>query len=198
MLIPSLEKYCAMMLPNPPITEFSSKYPEAGAWVGGGRQIDANNHKMIWERMPPPLSFKEILNWRDYYLPQPSCFMNRDVIGNELHLNESYHIEMDFDLWLRISKKYSMIPISQILSINYRHENAKTARVDLLYRSMAEKWTILLEQAGIDYTAERIKDEIHREIELVYKLRHYSKMKPIAFFKPLIKKLSTYLNNMIF
>jgi hypothetical protein len=50
---------------------------------------------------------------------------------------------MDFDLWLRISKRFSIIPIEQILSINLHHSKAKTASLRFKNRAMAERWLIL-------------------------------------------------------
>ena len=92
-----------LYLPNTfkTITDYSSKYPEAGAWAGGGRQIDSKTGEKIWDRPPPPLGFEEILCWSQYSLPQPSCFLNRSVLNNTLFVNEKYHMRMDFDLWLR-------------------------------------------------------------------------------------------------
>jgi len=125
------------------IVEHAHRYPEAGAWAGGGRSINSRSRKLIWERLPPDLEFSQILGWNKYYLPQPSCFLNRRVLKDDIYLNESYHLQMDFDLWLRISKRFSIIPIEQILSINLHHSKAKTVSLKLMNRAMAERWLIL-------------------------------------------------------
>jgi len=168
------------------------KYPKAGAWSGGGRQIDPENGKLLWEHLPPPLRFEKILSWNQYYLPQPSCFLNRKVLCEKIHLNESYHMQMDFELWLRISKDHLMVPVNQILSVNYRHPLAKTGRTKLLYRALAEKWTILLEYGGIDFTAGEIERYLAADIDLIQKLRRatgWRIVKPVVpFLKKLLKK----------
>jgi len=171
------------------IAEQATLHPHAGAWAGGGRQIDPETGKQLWERLPPPLEHKEILNWSQYYLPQPSCFMNRKVLGEKLYLNERYHMQMDFDLWLRISKELEMIPINQVLSANYRHSRAKTGRVDLRYRALAEKWTICLEYGGIEHTTNEIERTLRGDIELIEKLRRVSRNKMIHPLVPLLKRL---------
>jgi len=171
------------------IAEQAILYPNAGAWVGGGRQIDPETGKQLWERLPPPLTHEEILSWSQYYLPQPSCFMNRRVLGDRLYLNERYHMQMDFDLWLRISKDFTLIPINKILSVNYRHSRAKTGRVDLHYRALAEKWTICLEYGGIEHTANEIERTLRGDIELIEKLRRVFQKKMIHPFVPLLKRL---------
>ena len=176
------------------IAEQALLHPNAGAWAGGGRQIDPETGKQLWERLPPLLTHNEILNWNKYYLPQPSCFMNRRVLGEKLYLEERYHMQMDFDLWLRISTKFEMIPINEILSVNYRHARAKTGRLDLVYRALAEKWTICLEYGGIEHTAHEIEKTLRGDIELVGKLRRFSQKKMIHPFVPFLKRLlKTYL-----
>jgi glycosyltransferase involved in cell wall biosynthesis len=171
------------------IAEQAILYPDAGAWAGGGRQIDPETGKQLWERLPPPLGHKEILNWNQYYLPQPSCFLNRRMLGEKLHLNESYHMQMDFDLWLRISKDHVMKAVDKILSVNYRHGSAKTGRVDLQYRALAEKWTICIEYGGIEHTANEIEKTLCGDIELIEKLRRVSQKKMIHPFVPLLKRV---------
>ncbi|MFH1942565.1 MAG: glycosyltransferase family 2 protein [bacterium] len=174
------------------VAEQALKVPEAGAWAGGGRQIDPETGKLLWERLPPPLRFEEILRWNQYYLPQPSCFLNRQVLGDKIHLNEGYHMQMDFDLWLRISKDHLMVPVNQILSVNYRHPLAKTGRTKLLYRALAEKWTILLEYGGIEFTAGEIEQYLEADIDLIQRLRGatgWRIVKPVVpFLKRLLKK----------
>lgn len=171
------------------VVEQAILYPNAGAWAGGGRQVDSETGKQLWERLPPPLTHNEILNWNRYYLPQPSCFMNRKVLGDKVYLDERYHMQMDFDLWLRISKEFEIIPINKILSVNYRHRQAKTGRVDLFYRALAEKWTICLDYGGVEHTANEIEKTLREDIELVEKLRRVSKHKLIHPFVPLLKRL---------
>ena len=98
-------------------------------------------------------------------------------------------MQMDFDLWLRISKEFEMIPINRVLSVNYRHSRAKTVRVDLRYRAMAEKWTICLEYGGIEHTANEIEKTLSGDIELIEKLRRVSQKKMIHPFVPVLKRL---------
>jgi glycosyltransferase involved in cell wall biosynthesis len=171
------------------IAEQASLNPRAGAWVGGGRQIDPETGKQLWERLPPPLRHRDILNWNQYYLPQPSCFINRKLLGEKLYLNEAYHMQMDFDLWLRISREFIMVPIHTILSVNYRHGRAKTGRVDLQSRALAEKWIICLEYGGIAHTAKEIEKTLRGDIELVERLRRVSQKKIIHPFVPALKRL---------
>jgi glycosyltransferase involved in cell wall biosynthesis len=139
------------------IVEHAQKYPEAGAWAGGGRRIDARSGKIVWERIPPGLEFSQILGWNKYYLPQPSCFLNRRVLKDDIYLDESYDLQMDFDLWLRISKRFSIMPIKQILSVNLQHSEAKTVLQNLKHKAMAERWLILGKYSSHDHVANEIE-----------------------------------------
>jgi glycosyltransferase involved in cell wall biosynthesis len=139
------------------IVEHAQKYPEAGAWAGGGRRIDARSGKIVWERIPPGLEFSQILGWNKYYLPQPSCFLNRRVLKDDIYLDESYDLQMDFDLWLRISKRFSIMPIEQILSVNLQHSEAKTVLQNLKHKAMAERWLILGKYSSHDHVANEIE-----------------------------------------
>jgi glycosyltransferase involved in cell wall biosynthesis len=171
------------------IAEQAILNPRAGAWAGGGRQIDPETGRQLWERLPPPLGHREILNWSQYYIPQPSCFINRRVLGENLYLNEGYHMQMDFDLWLRISRDHLMVPVNQILSVNYRHPLAKTGRTKLLYRALAEKWTILLEHGGIEFTAGEIEKYLEGDIDLIQRLRGATGWRIVKPLVPFLKML---------
>ena len=167
----------------------SLKHPEAGAWAGGGRQIDTSTGTKLWDRQPPPLVFQEILSWREYCLPQPSCFLNRSILKEEVYLNEDYHMQMDYDLWLRISKNHVINSINRILTVNQKHDNAKTARIALLSRGLAEKWTIMLEHAGIEFTEKDIERHLQNDAELLSKLRRILQNKWIKCLNPIIKRV---------
>jgi hypothetical protein len=149
------------------IVEHVQKYPEAGAWAGGGRRIDARSGKLIWERLPPGLEFSQILGWNKYYLPQPSCFLNRRVLKDDIYLDESYDLQMDFDLWLRISKRLSIMPIKQILSVNLQHSAAKTVLRSLKHKAMAERWLILGKYSSHDHVANEIERYLHANSSFV-------------------------------
>jgi glycosyltransferase involved in cell wall biosynthesis len=171
------------------VAEYYIKYPNAGAWVGGTRQIDVRSGKTLWNRMAPPLNFDSLAGGEHPYPPQPSAFLNRAIIGKELYLDERYQIQMDFDLWLRITKNSKMVSIPQILSIGYTHENAKTARPDLKCLSLAEKWTVLLNHAGIERTKSAIQRHLSGDFKTLYMLKSIAEKKWIRLFTPMFKAI---------
>jgi len=175
------------------VAEYYRNFPAAGAWAGGTRQIDVRSGKTLWNRMPPPLKFESLASGEYFYPPQPSVFLNRSVLGKELYLDERYQIQMDFDLWLRITKNFDMVPISQILSIGYTHEAAKTARPELESLSLAEKWTVLLNHAGIDFTKSAIHRHLSGDFKTLYALKSVTEKKWIKPFVPLFKAVFRHL-----
>jgi glycosyltransferase involved in cell wall biosynthesis len=134
------------------------EHPTAGAWCGGGRQIDARNQRVLWEKEAAGLGFEDILR-NGFYLPQPSCFLNRTLLGDDLRIDECLEMQMDFDLWLRVAQHHRIERVPGTLSESIRHPGAKTAfsSPDLRYRAMAERWTVL----GRYESRDRLVDEIH-------------------------------------
>ena len=64
--------------------------------------------------------------WKGYQMPQPSIFWRREAAAAAGELDESLHLTMDFDYWVRIARNYRFVNVDQKLScVNY-HREAKT------------------------------------------------------------------------
>jgi len=82
--------------------------------------------------------------WKDAFIPQPSVFFCRNLLHEIGFLNESLHYAMDWDFWLRISEKYSLVYINKPLA-NFRiHGKQKTVGSEIfepeLYRISKRYW----------------------------------------------------------
>ena len=64
--------------------------------------------------------------WKSYNLHQPSIFWRRSVAEKVGQLDESLHLTMDYDYWLRITEYFQIHTVPDILSSCVRHSNAKT------------------------------------------------------------------------
>ncbi len=87
-----------------------------------------NNNKKIIHRTKQGnfLDFTTFTG-KDLYIYQPSTFFTKYVIKKIGLLNENLHYAMDYDLWIRILKKYKILHIPKILS-NFRvWEKSKTS-----------------------------------------------------------------------
>jgi len=108
------------------VAEQAARFPGAGAFVGHGRIIDVAGEQ-IYYKEPAELTFEGFCRWMDGGdFMQPSCFFRRSTWEAAGPLDESIHIALDVDLWLRMVKKVDFRRIDELLSTSLSHENAKT------------------------------------------------------------------------
>jgi len=110
--------------------------PVAEVFVGG------TNHHFTWnkrtfQRYPQGLAFVDLIDWGSNWIPQPSCFWTMEAWNSCGPLDETLHIAMDMDLWLKMANRYRFAPIPQMLSTCLVHPAAKTqSRRALMYLEM--------------------------------------------------------------
>lgn len=103
-------------------------HPEAGAFVGIGEIVDSAGRVVYHKGPPPAITLETLFDWQDQgNFMQPSCFF-RDVAWRAAgSLDESVHMSMDVDLWMRMAKAgYAFLTIDRLLSRALSHPNAKT------------------------------------------------------------------------
>lgn len=71
------------------------------------------------------LSFAEVLGWLTP-IPQPATFLRRDVLDSVGLLNPALHYTMDYELCLRVGRRFPMRHVSAVLANLRIHESAKT------------------------------------------------------------------------
>jgi glycosyltransferase involved in cell wall biosynthesis len=103
-------------------------HPSADAFVGIGRLIDREGRIHSHRAPPPDITLDTLYRWmsgNDFC--QPSCVFRRhawDVAGP---LDESIHIALDVDLWMKMVKEgCRFVALPELLSTVLIHENAKT------------------------------------------------------------------------
>lgn len=62
--------------------------------------------------------------WKAYFIPQPSVFIPGQIFRENL-LDDTLHYVMDWDLWLRLSRKYRFDYLDATLSRFKFHSNSK-------------------------------------------------------------------------
>jgi glycosyltransferase involved in cell wall biosynthesis len=108
------------------VAEAYQRNTSAGAYVGHGVKVDRRG-RIEYYKKPSDLSFQGICQWMDgRNFMQPSCFFTREAWEAAGPMDESIHIALDVDLWLRIAQQFELIPIDALLSRAKIHENAKT------------------------------------------------------------------------
>lgn len=58
----------------------------------------------------------------------PAVFFTREAFDDVGGLDESLHLTMDYDLWLRIGKRYPVIHIDAVWAVQRIHDDAKSVR----------------------------------------------------------------------
>lgn len=161
------------------VAEAFAVNPNAGAVVGAGEMyFEEYGNSTLYE--PYPLTFKTIFQAIHQHLMQPSCFFTHQAWCDCGPLDETLNLAMDFDLWLRIAKKYHFTTIPQNLSVSLVHKSAKTTA--LAAQSYADSILVMIRHGGyaeardvlVDFLDELLikrKETAYLQNELYYLLR---------------------------
>lgn len=74
-----------------------------------------------------PLGIRELLGGSDFGIPQPTAFMRQVVVREAGGLDESLHMAMDLDLWLKLGLSHDLCYVRERPFAKLRfHSNQKT------------------------------------------------------------------------
>jgi glycosyltransferase involved in cell wall biosynthesis len=108
------------------VADAARQYPHVGAFVGEGRVVNRAG-KTVYYKRPDELTFDAFCRWLDGGdFMQPSCFFRRAAWEAAGPLDETVHIALDLDLWLRMVPTVKFAPMNRLLSTSLAHEAAKT------------------------------------------------------------------------
>lgn len=102
--------------------------PDASFYFGNGFRVDANGKKK--ERFFERDQFffdRNVLLYGLNYILQPSTFISARYLQKINYLDESLHYGMDSDLWMRLSKEVSPVPIFSCLAASREYGETKTS-----------------------------------------------------------------------
>ncbi len=128
------------------------KYPHNLLLYGDIVHIDKNS-KIIAIRKTGVVNIERLISFL-FYLPQPAVFFRREVITRAGLFDESYHLTMDYDYWLRTFPRYPSHYINKPLAaarfyeetkstaLNYKFINERVRALDSFYknRELSEKY----------------------------------------------------------
>lgn len=99
----------------------------------GYRRIDEEG-RVLREQAARPFDRRSALNDGNP-IPQPTAFFTRDAFWSVGGMNVSYHYAMDYELWLRLSERHSVLPVDAIWAAFRVHPGSKTvARQEHFWR----------------------------------------------------------------
>lgn len=106
---------------------------------GACQMIDPNHH-LIQELRTPVISYKSLLQyWKPHFCPpQPSIFFKTAILRELGYFDTSLRYAMDFDLWLKASRKYRFHCIPDNLSYYRVHTESKTGSAGGLRKFIPE------------------------------------------------------------
>jgi glycosyltransferase involved in cell wall biosynthesis len=100
-----------------------AEHPEAAVVYGDAWYTDEGNS--VIKRYPvDPYSYERLGTL--CHLCQPAAFLRADVYGEVGRLDESLHLTLDYDLWLKISARYALWKINRPLANSRMWADNKT------------------------------------------------------------------------
>jgi glycosyltransferase involved in cell wall biosynthesis len=79
---------------------------------------------------------------------QPSAFFRREAFEEVEGLDESLDFVMDYDLWIRIGKRFPCRYLPESLATYRLHETSKTINSDTLYKNCEESLAVTIRHFG--------------------------------------------------
>ncbi|WP_052323758.1 glycosyltransferase family 2 protein [Flavihumibacter sp. ZG627] len=137
-------------------------------FCGASRMINESG-ELIQELFTENINFHSLLKyWKPHFCPpQPSMFFRREVYEELGGLDESLNYSMDFDLWLRASKKFKFRVTPGVLS-NYRvHTNSKTGSGEGLRKFIPEWRMLIRRQLAEEPLKTRLKYSLEEQKHLI-------------------------------
>ncbi|MCK4792749.1 MAG: glycosyltransferase, partial [Desulfobacteraceae bacterium] len=101
--------------------------PEAGGWFGGCLFVNVEGNK-LGVRWPNRLDAEGLAEWSKNGVVQPACFLSEKAWRLCGPLEEDLYYGMDFDLFLKIAKRFHIEKVNDVLAAAIVHEDAKTQR----------------------------------------------------------------------
>jgi glycosyltransferase involved in cell wall biosynthesis len=101
--------------------------PGAGGWFGGCLQVDESGDTLLIV-CPNRLDAEALGGWGENAVTQPACFFSAKAWRECGPLDQDLHYAMDFDLWLKIAKHFTIEKVDDLLAAGLVHRDAKTQR----------------------------------------------------------------------
>src|SRR5579884_2697365 len=100
------------------VAAFFAAHPDVALVYGNANFIDSNGNLIAPCAHVEPYRFNRLLHYSDFIV-QPAAFFRRSAYDAVGGLDPSLHWAMDYDLWLKIAKKFPVVYLPKVLA-NYR------------------------------------------------------------------------------
>ena len=102
------------------------KHHNVALVYGEGNIIDEHGKKVKRFEATQSFDLWTLVNVWDYIM-QPTTFFKKEALASIGYLDESLHWTMDWDLWIRLAKKFEVGYINKILANSREYEETKTS-----------------------------------------------------------------------
>jgi glycosyltransferase involved in cell wall biosynthesis len=104
--------------------------------VYGGYRVVHENGEAAFEIPAHPFDFEMLLDAKNF-VPQPSAFFTREAYEAVSGVDARYHYAMDYDLWVRIGRRFQVGVIDGMLScFRFQSESKSVTAADRFYPEM--------------------------------------------------------------
>jgi len=117
------------------VADFFRIHPDAGLLYGDAHYCDTAG-AIIGTYRTEEFDLEKLASAN--IICQPAAFFRRSAFEAVGGLDETLHFAMDYDLWIRIGRRFSCHYIPQLLATYRLHETSKTVKSDTLIRNSEE------------------------------------------------------------
>ncbi len=164
--------------------------PAAGAYVGAGEYVN-DKGRVLLRKEPAEVSLESLYDWLEiFHFMQPSCFFTREAWDRAGGLDESVHVAMDVDLWLKIARHHSFARSTVPISRSLVHTAAKTATHR--YFSEIDTAFVIMRHGG-ERQARQAVEKIAAKLECYEHWLGFITANPLfEYLLPLLKRVVGY------
>lgn len=102
----------------------------------GGYQALHEDGGLAFEIPPHSFDFDMLLDAKNF-IPQPSAFFSRHAYESVGGVDRRYHYAMDYDLWLRLARRFPVTVVDQVISgFRFQTESKSIVAADRFYPEM--------------------------------------------------------------
>jgi len=107
------------------VADFFEQHPEVEAVYGDCDYVDERG-AVSGPYPTRPYDYARLVREAVNYIPQPATFFRRRVLASEGYLDESLQYLMDFDYWLRLGVRHTVVYLPERLAALRLHADAKS------------------------------------------------------------------------
>jgi glycosyltransferase involved in cell wall biosynthesis len=168
------------------VAEAYRKAPNAGGWFGSCERVMPDG-ALINTCHANRLDLNGLADKKSNWIMQPACFFSAQAWKTCMALDTSLAYAMDFDLWLRIAKRYKIEKIDAVLATARIHPESKTqAERGMMF---AEIRTVQIRHGFEKMAIQEMAELWQRHNRLLAKVYRIQASFPYRLVRPLLEPL---------